>query len=72
MTLEEKLADSLGDPQTRDLLKDSVESVLRNKGWKEDEITEGTDLLMKKLYSHPAVHSGVSNQGPKGGGSQRH
>jgi hypothetical protein len=65
MDLEERLSHSLSNPRTHDMLRDSVRSVLKNIGWTEEELPEATELLMKKLVSHPAVHSGVTDGGPQ-------
>lgn len=62
MTLEEKLENSLENPEMRELLQNSVDVVLRKIGWKEEEVREARDLLMNKLVSHPAVDSGVTSK----------
>lgn len=56
------MENSLENPEMRELLKDSVDVVLRRIGWKEEEVREARDLLMNKLVSRPAVDSGVTSK----------
>lgn len=63
MSLEERLMHSLSRPQTREALKESVESVLRNVGWEEEELPQATHLLMDKLAPYPAIDNGVTDKG---------
>ncbi len=49
--------------QAREALRASVEKVLSQVGWKQEELLQSTHLLMDKLVSYPAIENGVTDQG---------
>lgn len=62
--MEGSFMQSLRSPsQARDALSASVEKVLSQVGWKQEELMQSTHLLMDKLVSYPAIENGVTDQG---------
>lgn len=61
MTLEERLLESLSEPQARDMLRESVEHVLRSMGWSEEELAPAADMVVGRITSLPVVESNVTD-----------
>lgn len=62
MQLEEKLMETILEPQSWILFKESIASVLEKIGWPKAEVPEAVEIIRRRLNSSPVVQSGVSDR----------